>query len=190
MLVAVLDSSVLFPNTLRDVLLTIAEHELFRPHWSAAILDEVRRNVIAKRHVDPIALDRTLRLMTAAFDGAEVAGWEDHVDRLQLPDPEDRHVLAAAIIARADVIVTANLTDFPSKSLRAHRVDAMHPDDFLLDRLDEAPGLVIRILCERIAELRRPPMDLNGLLDRLARCGVGGFVEEVRRLSSWRHSQR
>jgi len=67
---------------------------------------------VLKRGIDPIAIDRTLRLMSTMFDGAEVEGWEGHVQGLDLPDPQDCHVLAAAIVARADAIVTANLADF------------------------------------------------------------------------------
>ncbi len=78
MYTVVLDACVLFPNILRDTLLTLAERELFHPLWSEAILDEVRRNVIAKRKVDPAAFDRALALMDAAFDDALVANWRPH----------------------------------------------------------------------------------------------------------------
>ncbi|MBG0815488.1 PIN domain-containing protein [Planomonospora sp. ID82291] len=182
MLVVVLDSSVLFPNTLRDVLLTLAENELYRPVWSSAILEEVRRNVLAKRRVAPAAFDRTLRLMSMAFEGAEVEGWEEYVDALTLPDPDDRHVLAAALASSAQVIVTANLDDFPDKTVNFYDVQAIHPDTFLMDLLDAFPGLVVNILRERATAYRRPPTDLGGLLTRLDRAGVSGFTEEVRRL--------
>jgi predicted nucleic acid-binding protein len=136
----VLDACVLFPNILRDALLTLAERELFRPLWSDAILDEVRRNVIAKRKVDLAAFDRTLALMNAAFDDAPVADWQPIVAGLDLPDPDDRHVLAAAIAGGAQTIVTFNLVDFPVKRLQPHHIDAVHPDTFLLDQLDLAPA--------------------------------------------------
>ena len=108
----VLDACVLFPNVLRDAMLTLAERELFRPLWSDAILGEVRDNVIAKRNVDPAAFDRTLALMNASFDGALVADWQPLVAGLELPDPDDRHVLAVAIAGGAQTIVTFNLVDF------------------------------------------------------------------------------
>jgi len=135
-----LDACVLFPNVLRDSLLTLAEHELFRPLWSSAVLAEVRRNVLAKRSVDASAFDRTLALMNRAFDGANVEGWESLVAGLELPDRDDRHVLAAAIAGDAQSIVTFNLKDFPAHQLEPHHVDAIHPDSFLLDLLDLAPG--------------------------------------------------
>jgi predicted nucleic acid-binding protein len=117
-----LDSSVLFPNVLRDTLLTLAEHDLFEPQWSTEILAEVRRNVIAQRPVPQSAIDRTLALMAATFEHATVEGWEPLVDQLHLPDPDDRHVLAAAIAGGAFTIVTANLRHFPVATLRPHRV--------------------------------------------------------------------
>lgn len=101
-----LDSSVLFPNLLRDTLLRLARHGLFDPRWSAEILAEVRRTVVAKRPVLPSAIERTLALMCASFEYAMVDGWEGLVDRLELPDPGDRHVLAAAIAGGARTIVT------------------------------------------------------------------------------------
>jgi predicted nucleic acid-binding protein len=179
----VLDACVLFPNFLRDTLLTLAERELFRPLWSDAILGEVRRNVIAKRNVDPAALDRTLALMNAAFDDALVEDWQPIVTGLDLPDPDDRHVLAAAITGGAQAIVTFNLTDFPPKQLEPHHIDAVHPDTFLLDQLDLAPARVLSALTKQAQRFRRPSMDLSGLLARLERCAVPEFTEEVRRIA-------
>ncbi|HEV3169981.1 MAG TPA: hypothetical protein VGZ32_06560 [Actinocrinis sp.] len=87
---AVLDACVLFPNFLRDTVLTLAEQELFRPLWSAAILAEVRRNVLAKREVDADAFDRTLLLMNTAFDDAMVEDWEPLVTGSIFPIPTTR----------------------------------------------------------------------------------------------------
>lgn len=123
-----LDSCVLFPNVLRDTLLTLAEHELFEPRWSSEILAEVRRTVIAKRSVSALAIDRTLALMSAIFDYAMVDGWEQFVDELHLPDPDDRHVLAAALAGGARTIVTANLRHFPADDLLKHDTEAISPD--------------------------------------------------------------
>ena len=122
-----LDACVLFPNYLRDTFLTLAEQELFRPVWSTAILDEVRRNVLAKRQVDQRAFDRTLVLMNTAFPAASVQGWERLIPDLDLPDKDDRHVLAAAIAGGARSVVTFNLSDFPAERLRSHRIEATHP---------------------------------------------------------------
>jgi len=173
----------LFPNILRDTLLTLAERELFRPLWSDAILDEVRRNVLAKRNVDPAAFDRTLALMNASFDDALVDDWQPIVIGLELPDPDDRHVLAAAIAGGAQAIVTFNLVDFPTKQFQPHHVDAVHPDSFLLDQLDLSPAVVLNALAKQAQRFRNPAMDLSGLLARLERCDVPEFTEEVRRIA-------
>jgi len=177
----VIDACVLFPNFLRDTVLTLAEQELFRPLWSEAILAEVRRNVLAKRDVDPDAFDRTLALMNNAFDDATVGDWEPLVAGLDLPDPGDRHVLAAAIAGGAQSIATFNLADFPAERLEPHNIEAVHPDAFLLDQLDLAPATVLAALRRQASRFRKPPMDLSGLLARLERCGVPGFAEEIRR---------
>jgi predicted nucleic acid-binding protein len=179
----VLDACVLFPNVLRDTLLTLAEHELFRPLWSEATLDEVRRNVIALRKVDPAAFDRTLALMNKSFERALVENWQPAVSELELPDLDDLHVLAAAIVGGGQAIVTFNLTDFPTNLLKPHHVDPVHPDTFLLDQLDLAPALVVTALVKQAQRFRNPPMDLSGLLARLERCGVPEFAEEVRRIA-------
>lgn len=179
----VVDACVLFPNVLRDTLLTFAERELFRPLWSDAILSEVRRNVLAKRNVDPAAFDRTLALMNASFDDALVEGWQPIVSGLELPDPDDRHVLAAAIAGGAQTIVTFNLVDFPAEQLHPHDVDAVHPDTFLLDQLDLSPAVVLNALAKQAQRFRNPAMDLSGLLARLERCDVPEFAEEVRRIA-------
>lgn len=184
MFAVVLDACVLFPNFLRDTLLTLSEQELFRPPWSEAILAEVRRNVLAKRDVDPVAFDRTLTLMSSAFDDATVEGWEPLVAGLDLPDPDDRHVLAAAIAGGAQSIATFNLVDFPVERLEPHHIEAVHPDAFLLDQLDLAPATVLAALRRQAGRFRKPPMDLSGLLARLERCGVPNFAEEIRRRSA------
>jgi predicted nucleic acid-binding protein len=179
----VLDACVLFPNVLRDTLLTLAEHELFHPLWSDAILDEVRRNVIAKRGVDPAAFERTLTLMNSAFDGALVQNWKPVATQVELPDADDCHVLAAAVMGSGQAIVTFNITDFPDELLTPHNVSAIHPDAFLLDQLDLSPAQVLSALCRQARRFRNPQMDLAGLLARLERCGVGDFAEEVRRIA-------
>lgn len=178
---ALLDSSVLFPNVLRDALLTIAEGHLYRPHWSDAILDEVERNLVLKRGVAPERFQRMRDLMNRAFLGAEVIDWPSHMTGLELPDADDRHVLAAAIAAGAPVIVTANLRDFPAVVLGRFGISAVHPADFLTDLLREEPATVVRSLERLAARWSDPPSDLPGVLGRLDRAGVGGFADEARR---------
>ena len=108
--VAVFDACVLYPAPLRDLLLRLALTDLFRARWSAEIHDEWVRAVLARRpDLSPAILDRTRALMDGAVPDAVVTGHEGLIPTLTLPDPDDRHVLAAAIRCQAGVIVTFNL---------------------------------------------------------------------------------
>jgi predicted nucleic acid-binding protein len=147
---ALLDTCVLVPSRARDVLLEIASTGAYRPLWSAEILDELERTLrtlLGKRGTSPEETDayltRLFRQMRIAFPDAPVTGWERLVPTVVLPDPDDRHVVAAAMAGRADVIVTDNLADFPPSALPAP-VTRQSLDDFLLDELDLHPDLVVK----------------------------------------------
>ena len=123
-IVAVLDACVLYPPSLRDLLLWLATVEAYEPRWTEEIHGEWTRNVLADHpDVTPAQLDRTRRLMSQAVPKGLVSGYEARIPLLSLPDADDRHVLAAAIEAGAAVIVTSNLSDFPAATLGAHGVD-------------------------------------------------------------------
>ncbi|MGP5709714.1 PIN domain-containing protein [Brachybacterium alimentarium] len=131
-LVVVYDANVLYPSTLRDVLIRVGLARLVSPKWTEQILDEVFGNLRTNRpDLDPARLERTRRLMNDAIRDVTVTGYEHLVDQLELPDPDDRHVLAAAIHAGAQVIVTRNLRDFPAHALSPWGIEAQHPDAFL-----------------------------------------------------------
>jgi predicted nucleic acid-binding protein len=146
---ALLDTCVLVPSRARDVLLETASTGVYRPLWSSEILvelDRTLRMLQAKRGVPPEETDaylkRLLRQMKTAFPDALVNGWEPLVATVQLPDPDDRHVVAAAWAGRADVIVTDNLADCPPDALPAP-LFRQSLDDFLLDSLDLYPAQVV-----------------------------------------------
>lgn len=146
---ALLDTCVLVPSRARDVLLEIASTGAYRPLWSTEILAELDRTLrllLAKRGASPEETDayltRLFRQMETAFPDALVTGWEPLVGTVQLPDPDDRHVVAAAWAGRADVIITDNLADFPPDALPAP-LFRQSLDDFLLDSLDLYPAQVI-----------------------------------------------
>lgn len=182
MYAALLDANVLFPNLLRDTMLTLAQRGLYRPLWSGEILDEARRTILAKRPgVDSAKLERTFVLVRETFADAYVEGFEPLQPGLELPDPDDRHVLAAAIHGGAQSIVTFNLKDFPAASLAGFDIEAVHPDVFLLDQLDLAPAVVLDGLRTMASRFRRPPMDLAAVVALVENNRVPGFAEEVRR---------
>ena len=106
---AVLDACVLYPALLRNILIQLATTELFRARWSETIHDEWSRSLLAdKPDIALEAIARLRRLMNEAVPDGLVTGHEALIEKLSLPDPSDRHVLAAAIRARASVIVTLN----------------------------------------------------------------------------------
>jgi PIN domain len=184
MYAALLDACVLVPSALCDSLLRFAEAGFYRPLWSQRILDEVF-TAVCRIHpeIDPTRVRRRLDVMSTAFADANVVGWEAVAAGLDLPDPDDRHVLAAAIAGAGQSLVTFNLKDFPAEPLAAAGVEARHPDEFLLDQLDLFPSLALEVLIDQANDMHRPPSDLAGLLNRLERSGVPDFAEAVRRLA-------
>ncbi|NNH72815.1 PIN domain-containing protein [Nocardia uniformis] len=178
-----LDTCVLYPAHLRDCFLRLAEADLIQPLWSAEILEELRRNLAARHGGDECALANVARLvgtLEGFFPDAMVTGYEGLVDRME-NHPKDRHVLAAALQGNADVLLTFNLKDFKVRPIGEGFPELLHPDALLLDVLDLAPGHVIRLLRKQVAEHKRPPKHIEGLLDVLDRSGVSGFAAEVRR---------
>ncbi|MGN6686086.1 MAG: PIN domain-containing protein [Actinomycetales bacterium] len=171
--VVLYDANVLYPSTLRDLLIRIAQAGLVQAKWTDQILDEVFRNLSANRpDLDPQRLARTRELMNKAVRDCLVTGHEPFIDALELPDPDDRHVLAAAIRARAQVIVTNNLKDFPRRALEPWAVEAKSPDDFILDQIDLSRETV-HAAVQRIAGSRQnPPATFADVLAMLERDGL------------------
>ena len=138
------DANVLYPAELRNLLMHLAMTGLFRAKWSAGVHDEWITSLLRNRpDLSREKLERTRMLMDKHAGDALVTGYEGLIEGLHLPDPDDRHVLAAAIRGRADVIVTANLRDFPADNLTPFEIEAQHPDDFVLHLLSLAPGVVV-----------------------------------------------
>jgi len=175
---AVLDANVLFPSSLRDTLLRAASANMYRLHWTDDILEEVRRNLIAKRMSDERA-NRLITQMRRASPDALVTMHQPHVT-LMTNDPKDRHVLAAAVVSKSSVVVTCNLRDFPPVALAPFGVEAQPPDDFLTDLLTQDADLMLRLLAEQARDLRRPQKTFSELLDILAQ-HAPSFVSLVRR---------
>lgn len=114
---AVYDACVLYPPSVRDLLVRLAQTGLFAARWSDAILDEMIESILEREpSVDRSRLERTRQLMGEAVRNGIVTGYEGLIEGLKLPDPDDRHVLAAAIRASARVIVTLNQTSPPNTS--------------------------------------------------------------------------
>lgn len=180
----VLDACVMLPQNLNNVLLTLAERGMFMPIWTDALLGEVERNLVAKLGVSPDQARHRIEQMRIAFPFAEdeAAGYERLVDAMT-NDPKDRHVAAAAVRSGAALIVTANLKDFPQEALDPFGVEAVHPDDFLLDQLDLDRGRVLDSLDLLVSRNRRTPKSLPELMDALVPL-VPRFAAAVMALTS------
>lgn len=175
-----LDTCVLYPATLCDTLLRVAERGAYRPHWSNDVLEELRRNLALILTVGPEGADRRVAAMRGAFEDALVTGYDTLVPVMTC-HPKDAHVVAAAVVSECQVIVTFNLKDFPPGSVKVHHLEAVHPDDFLLDQLDLHPQAVFRALSAQIQASARPSLTALALMNSLERCGVTRFATELRR---------
>ena len=177
----VLDSCVLYPARLRDLLMHLGIAGLYQPKWSAEIHREWCRNLLMNRpDITQAALTRTVELMERALPDARVVGFETLIEGLTLPDENDRHVLAVALRAKAEVIVTLNQKDFPASALQKFNIEALHPDDFITDLLDLNPGLALEAVRRQRQSLRHPPLSTDDFLDMLLKQGLNGTVSVLK----------
>jgi len=174
----VYDSNVLYPAPLRDLLMRLALTDLFRARWTDDIHEEWMRNLLEDRpDITRTQVERTRDLMNAHVRDCLVEGYQSLIPALDLPDPDDRHVLAAAIRANASVIVTFNLNDFPEEQLAAYGIEAQHPDEFIVHLLDLDSTKVCAAVEEQRASLRNPPKTPEEFLEILLRQGLPRTVE-------------
>lgn len=177
---ALLDANVLYPAPMRDVLMQLAVTDIFKAKWSEDIhrewIDALMRNEPDR---DRTALERTRDLMNRATRDCLVTGYEDLIPSLDLPDPNDRHVLAAAIVGRCDVIVTQNLKDFPKGAIEPYSIETLHPDDFLSNHLALAPGLFCSAVRKVRARLKNPPYSAGDYLAILTQQGLVATAAEL-----------
>lgn len=152
--VVLLDANVLYPFRIRDVLLRFSEAGLFRARWSAQILEEwVEHLLNAKPHLAD-SINSQLIAIKRTFPEALVTGYEPLIENLQLPDEDDRHVLAAAIQCGAQHIITENLKDFPADALEKFDISVISVDSFLSSTFELYPR-------EAMAALRMMREDYN-----------------------------
>ena len=181
MRLAVLDANVLYGAFGRDVLLRLAAGGLYRPRWTARIETEwVAALLTARTDLEPERLARTCAAMARAFPDAEVKDFETHEAGLALPDPDDRHVLAAAIEGGAGEIVTWNVRDFPEEALRPLGMEAVSPDAFVGSMMEEDPERVAEVLRHHRAGLLHPPLTAAEYLSHLERAGLTALAAALR----------
>jgi predicted nucleic acid-binding protein len=178
---AVYDANILYSAPLRDLFIRLAQTGLVRARWTDTIHEEWVRNVLKDNpQLSLERLQRTRSLMNEAVRDCLVVGHEDLIHSLTLPDPDDRHVVAAAIRAGAEVIVTYNLKDFPPARLARFDIEALYPDDFLIGLLKLAPSLVCAAVKRQRESLRNPPKTAGELLATLESQGLTRAVARLR----------
>lgn len=184
--VVVYDANVLYGDTVRDMMIRLARSGAIQAKWTRQILDEALRSLAAKRPDIPDAkLSRLQELIITSVPDCLIEGYEPLIDGVKLPDPDDRHVLAAAIKTGAQVIVTSNLSDFPADNLSSWNIEAKSSDDFLLDQI-VIDDRVVWACVQQIADSRNnPPETAEDVLDALERAGL---VESVTALRDGRRS--
>jgi hypothetical protein len=163
-----LDANILFDAQARDLFLRFAEAEQIEVFWSRPILAETRRNLIAKRGMTEAKADGLFDAMANAFPHAVVEGFEHLIGQLELPDADDRHVLAAAIHAECDMVITNNRRDFPDVVLEPYDVLALDLDEALMLFAGFLQPVVSSVIQRLVAALSRPAESVDEFIERLA----------------------
>lgn len=181
----VYDANVMYPAPLRSFLMYLAVSGEFRARWTDKIHEEWIENLLKDRpDLSREKIERTRLLMNQHVPGALVTGYEKLIDSIELPDQNDRHVVAAAIRTRAEAIVTFNVKDFPSDKLDEYDITAIHPDDFICDLIDINRGIVIESARRHRAGLKNPAMTATEYLDLLQRQKLPRAVSLIRSFES------
>lgn len=180
MLSVFLDANVIYSITLTDVLLTLAEHDLFLPLWSPNVLQEAQE---AASRTLPDAAQQAFRkrliMMDQAFPESSIHVEESEWSQFDLPDPDDRHVLAAAAQGQADALATRNIKDFPQKLLDSFSIQVITPDDLLCVLLRRNPEATANAIRELIDSRHRPPINIPDFAKRLERSGATQFSAAI-----------
>ncbi len=177
---AVLDANTLYPAPLRDLLLSLCIGGLYQARWTNRINEEWVRSLARNRPELAPQLVALVELMNQSVPDCLIENFEPLISGLVLPDPDDRHVLAAAIAGHADAIVTFNLKDFPASALHPFRIEAIHPDDFVLNQLELRPFEALSEVKKMRARLIRPTQTAAQLISTLERCGLPASAAHLR----------
>ncbi len=179
--VVLLDANVLYSIYLRDFLLFLAAFTIYQPKWSDEINDEWTRNLLLKRpDLVPEKVLGVVTNMNTYFRRANVTDYSDLTNNLKLPDPNDRHVLAAAIKAKAAIITTANLRDFPKDYISQFDIEILHPDTFILRLLDDTPDKCLLAFRAYVKSMKNPKQSEEEVLTALTKSGLVESVIVIR----------
>lgn len=176
----VYDACVMYPAPLRDTLMRLAMTDLFKAQWTDHIHEEWINALLSQGKHDRAKLERAKNLMDSHVRDAKVSGYESIIEGLTLPDPDDRHVLAAAIRCGADAIVTFNLKDFPAEALSPYAIEVIHPDDFIDYQLDMAPSICCKAFRDQRLSLKNPAVNVERFLAILQKQQLPKTVSKLR----------
>jgi predicted nucleic acid-binding protein len=155
---ALLDANIFYSAILRDIFIRLGQADLYQARWSDDIHGEWMKNLHHKRpDISTEKLDTLRQLIDNAIPDCKVSNYEHLINLIDLPDAKDRHILAAAIIGRCDVIITFNLKDFPKEELALYGVEAQHPDNFLSNLLSLYKGAFCNVIKMTRLNLKQPP---------------------------------
>lgn len=170
---ALLDANVIYSAPVLDIILEVSATGLFRTRWSEDIHEEWMRSLKENRpDISDEKIERRRRRMDEAFEQPLITGYEDQITSLNLPDEKDRHVLAAAIVGKADVIVSYNIKDFPDEELSKFGLEVQHPDEFLCYQYTLSETLFLSCVKEVRQRLKSPSYDPEGYIEKLRSCNL------------------
>lgn len=169
--IVVLDTNVVYPVIIRDILFWFGYYDLYTPKWSEHIFKEWKK-IMLEKGVGEAEADNRINKANLAFPDALVQNYKGLIDQLELPDVDDRHVLAAAIKVNANLIVTNNIKDFPEEYLQSFGLNAKTADDFLTDIIDLNQETAITAFKEMVLNKKNPPMDALEVLGQLRKAGL------------------
>jgi predicted nucleic acid-binding protein len=177
---AVLDANVLYPVLLRDLLLSLAHADLYSAKWSVDIRDEWTRSLLRDRPLMEEKIQAAARAMEEAIPDCLVTGYKHLIGGLVLPDPNDRHVLAAAITGHADAIITCNQKDFPQELLDPFGIELQTPDEFVLNQIMLRGTTALAAIKAMRERWNRPEMNATELVDLMERRGLPQTAAHLR----------
>jgi len=176
-LVALIDANVFYGMTTTDIVMELAKNGLFTARWTNLIHDEWTYHLERNRpDIAPPLIARRRRTMDEAVRDPLISGFEPRIAGLMLPDPNDRHVLAAAMHGQCTHIVTFDVSDFPAAVLAPHGIEAIHPDAFLCALLTEDPNQVLACVALILGRMKRTMPTFETYLAKLKRAHLGQFA--------------
>jgi predicted nucleic acid-binding protein len=180
---AFLDANILYSMTHTDLILETARTGVFRALWSEDVHREWTTKLVEAGR-DPQKIEQRRMAMDAAIQDALVTGYEPHTSSIVLPDPDDRHVLAAAIVGCANVIVTRNLKDFPEDAVAPYGIEVQHPDTFLIHQRGLNEQLFLQCVRRVRRRMRKPELTPDEYLEKLRRAELVVLAEELEKVKS------